>query len=126
LLCSCGHDAGLSPGKQFQLPSDSSALPPPSDAADYLDGFLKVFHGNLGNGKEIDMPLVNWGDGFLNGRYWYIGTSTNIELNGEMLDSATFELIESQGIADTSSFEVNIRGRHPSAANGRTQAKLHG
>ena len=110
LLCYCGHDAGLSPDRQLQLPSDSSALPAPSNEEDYLDGFLKVFHGYLENGKEIDMLLVNWGNGFLNGRYWYTGTSINIELNGEMLDSAAFELIETQGIADTGSFRGKFSG----------------
>jgi hypothetical protein len=110
LFCSCGHDANLEPGGQEPMNSDSQSLLPIPDTTAPFGGFLKSFHGFLENGKEIEMVLVNWGDGFLSGQYLYTQTGIPIELSGEMLDTSTFELIESHDFKDTGSFRGKFTG----------------
>ncbi|MFQ5446090.1 MAG: hypothetical protein ACE5FF_04085 [Saprospiraceae bacterium] len=104
LFWSCGHDAPLA---NEQPVPDSLAIAP-TNSSPLFTGFLKSYRGLFENGKEIEMVLVNWGDGFLSGHYLYTGIGTPLELNGEMLDSTHFELIESHNFKDTGSFRCDL------------------
>lgn len=55
--------------------------------------FLKKFEGKIGD-FPIEMVLTNWGDGFMNGRYWYVKQRNPIEISGEMISEDAFEMTE--------------------------------
>ena len=48
------------------------------------DPFVKKYQGKIGGEHPIQMHLINWGDGFLSGYYFYTQTGKKIELQGEM------------------------------------------
>ena len=121
LFCSCSHDANLKQEENEQQCSDSLSMLPGTTAQ--FDGFLKSFHGFLENGKEIEMVLINWGDGFLSGNYWFTRYGTPIELSGEMLDSTMFELIESHDFKDTGSFRGKFTDPSSISGNWSNPAK---
>ena len=56
------------------LPAEPAPLPP-LDSVEVVETpdpyFLKNYKGNIDGKYDIEMVLVNWGDGFLSGRYWY-------------------------------------------------------
>lgn len=56
--------------------------------------FLKKYAGKIDQ-FEVEMVLVNWGDGFISGRYWYTSKNKPIELSGELkTDDKTYEIVE--------------------------------
>ncbi len=61
---------------------------PPLDSVEVVTTpdpyFLKKYHGKIDGKTDIEMVLVNWGDGFLSGRYWYTAKKKPIELSGEL------------------------------------------
>ena len=56
------------------------------------DPFVRRYTGLIGAEYPIDMLLINWGDGFLSGRFAYQQTGIAIEIQGEMSLDETVEL----------------------------------
>jgi len=57
--------------------------------------FLKKYVGKIDGKLDVEMVLVNWGDGFLSGRYWYTSKNKPIELSGELQpNDNSFEIVE--------------------------------
>ncbi|MCB0519081.1 MAG: hypothetical protein KDD27_09085 [Saprospiraceae bacterium] len=67
--------------------------------------FIKRYDGKMDNQYPISMVLINWGDGFLSGRYWYQGKNKPISLSGELSDSLSFQIVESVDFKETGTFE---------------------
>jgi hypothetical protein len=71
---------------------------PPLDSVEVVETpdpyFLKKYKGNIDGKYDIEMVLVNWGDGFLSGRYWYATKNKPIELSGELKESNSYEIAE--------------------------------
>ncbi len=71
---------------------------PPLDSVEVVETpdpyFLKRFKGNIDGKHSIEMVLVNWGDGFLSGRYWYTSKNKPIELSGELKEDNSYEIAE--------------------------------
>lgn len=108
LLCvlsfvwACKNDSsssGLDNGIENNLLSDSSAV---SESPDPY--FIKKYAGNIGGNLLIEMVLVNWGDGYLSGRYWYQGKKGVLELSGEVKEDNSFEIYESAQGKETGLF----------------------
>ncbi len=56
--------------------------------------FLKKYSGQIDK-YAVEMVLVNWGDGFLSGRYWYTSKNKPIELSGELKsEDNSYEIVE--------------------------------
>lgn len=66
--------------------------------------FLKKYEGTINNKLPIEMVLINWGDGFISGRYWYKDKLKPIELSGELMDESGFQIVEYNGNKETGSF----------------------
>ncbi|MBI5917219.1 MAG: hypothetical protein HY842_17750 [Bacteroidetes bacterium] len=82
-------------------PPTSLPTPPPLPALDSVElvttpdpYFLKKYQGTLDGKLPVEMVLVNWGDGFLSGRYWYTAKNKPIELSGELKPDLSFEITE--------------------------------
>ncbi|MBK8564941.1 MAG: hypothetical protein IPN76_16795 [Saprospiraceae bacterium] len=79
------------------LPAEPAPLPP-LDSVEVVETpdpyFLKNYKGNIDGKYDIEMVLVNWGDGFLSGRYWYTNKNKPIELSGELKEDNTYEIAE--------------------------------
>lgn len=57
--------------------------------------FLKKYVGTIDGKLNVEMVLINWGDGFLSGRYWYTSKNKPIELSGELKpNDNSFEIVE--------------------------------
>ncbi|MCU0345416.1 MAG: hypothetical protein MUC59_00640 [Saprospiraceae bacterium] len=57
--------------------------------------FLKKYVGNIDGQQNIEAVLINWGDGFISGRYWYPRKGYKpIELSGEANGDGTLEFAE--------------------------------
>ncbi len=78
------------------------ALPeplPPLDSVEVITTpdpyFLKKYNGTIDGKLNIEMVLVNWGDGFLSGRFWYTDKGKAIELSGELKpEDNSFDIAE--------------------------------
>ncbi len=71
---------------------------PPLDSVEVVNTpdpyFLKKYKGNIDGKYDIEMVLVNWGDGFLSGRYWYATKNKPLELSGELKEDKSYEIAE--------------------------------
>ncbi len=78
---------------------EAPASLPPLDSVEVVTKpdpyFLKKYVGKIDDKIGIEMVLVNWGDGFLSGRYWYTSKNKPIELSGELKpEDNSFEIAE--------------------------------
>lgn len=98
-------------------PDTHDSEQPPSDTAAQdsilLDEspqpyFIKKYQGTLDGIIPVEMVLVNWGDGYLSGRYWYVGKGKPIELNGELLDGSDFQIVEYVNDKETGVFDGSL------------------
>ncbi len=78
--------------------------------------FIKKYEGTLNNSIPVEMVLINWGDGFLSGRYWYKDKGKPIELSGELIDDASFQIVEFSNNRETGVFAGSLA--NPSQLNG--------
>lgn len=67
--------------------------------------FLKKYAGTIDGNLPVEMVLVNWGDGFLSGRYWYKEKGNPIELSGELIDDMNFQIVEYVKDKETGTFK---------------------
>ena len=70
--------------------------------------FLKRYSGTLDGKIPISMVLINWGDGFMSGRYWQEGSSKVLSLSGELADSLDFKIAELVKFKETGTFEGTL------------------
>lgn len=83
--------------------NDPSPSQPPTElVADTTDVpgipdpyYLKKYGGNIDGKNQIEMVLINWGDGYISGRYWYAGKNTPLELSGELNEDNSYVVYES-------------------------------
>ncbi|MDF1865637.1 MAG: hypothetical protein P1U70_12435 [Saprospiraceae bacterium] len=73
--------------------------------------FLKKFEGTIGE-YPIEMVLTNWGDGFLNGKYWYKKKGEAIEISGELITENAFEIAEYINDTENGFFVGTIESPH--------------
>jgi hypothetical protein len=64
-------------GCKNDTPPPPEPAPEPLPSLDTLEEittpdpyFLKKYQGKIDGKLDIEMVLVNWGDGFISGRYW--------------------------------------------------------
>ena len=85
---------------------------PVVDSTTVLDNndpyFIKKYLGNINGALTIEMVLINWGDGYLSGRYWYQGKGIPLELSGELKDDRNFEIFESSEGKETGLFTGSL------------------
>ncbi|MCC6723682.1 MAG: hypothetical protein IT258_04180 [Saprospiraceae bacterium] len=103
-LAGCQNDPPAPPAEPAPLP--------PLDSVEVVETpdpyYLKKYVGKLGDKLDVELVLVNWGDGFISGRYQYTGLKKPIELSGD------FKLGDGRSVA-ISEFE-----------NGKEGAKMTG
>ena len=102
---------GLASCNSDPAPAITVTPPPPSELPDSIEleeapqaYFLKKYEGTLNGAIRIEMVLVNWGDGFLSGRYWYKDKGKPIELTGELTDDTNFQIVEFSKNKETGAF----------------------
>ncbi|MBI1227181.1 MAG: hypothetical protein GC192_18260 [Bacteroidetes bacterium] len=70
--------------------------------------FLKKYVGKIDQ-YEVEAVLVNWGDGFISGRYWYKSKNKPIELSGELKpDDNSYEIAEFSNGKEGAKFLGNL------------------
>lgn len=72
---------------------------PPLDSVEVVTTpdpyFLRRYTGKIDGKHDVEMVLVNWGDGFISGRYWYTSKNKPIELSGELKpEDNSYEIAE--------------------------------
>lgn len=69
--------------------------------------FLKKYLGKIDGKTEVEMVLINWGDGFLSGRYWYSNNKKkSLDFSGELNPTDnSFEIVEFDGVKEGSRFQ---------------------
>ncbi len=88
---------------------------PPLDSVEVVTTpdpyFLKKYQGKIDGKLDVEMVLVNWGDGFISGRYWYSAKNKPIELSGELnpVDSS-FEIVEFVNGKEGAKFNGSFHG----------------
>lgn len=97
--CHSGSSTNTTISGADSVATDSLAAP---DVPDPF--YIKNYEGNMGGNLPIKMVLINWGDGYLSGRYWYEGKKGILQLSGELEDDNTFEIFESHQGKETGLF----------------------
>lgn len=105
-------------GCKNDTPPPPEPAPEPLPSLDTLEEittpdpyFLKKYQGKIDGKLDIEMVLVNWGDGFISGRYWYTAKGYKpIELSGELLDSLnnSFNIVEFMDGKEGAKFTGNL------------------
>jgi hypothetical protein len=102
---------GLASCNSDPAPSNSEVPPPVTARPDSLEleeapqpYFLKKYEGTINGNLPVEMVLVNWGDGFLSGRYWYKDKGQPIELSGELAEDMNFQITEFSNNKETGTF----------------------
>ncbi len=91
LLQACKNDP---PPPTEPVPAELPALDSVVEVTTPDPYFLKKYVGKIDQ-FDVEMVLVNWGDGFISGRYWYTSKNKPIELSGELKpEDKTYEIVE--------------------------------
>lgn len=106
-LASCKNDP---PVQEPPAPEPLPALDSVVEVTTPDPYFLKKYIGSIDGKLPIEMVLVNWGDGFISGRYWYTSKNKPIELSGELTDSLTkaYNIVEFVNGKEGAKFEGNL------------------
>lgn len=83
--------------------------------------FLKKYVGKVGNTPNAELMLINWGDGFLSGRYSTGAGKLASELSGELRQDSSFELFELVRGKENAVFKGKMGD--PTSLEGSWQAK---
>ncbi len=108
ILINCKQDPTNQQSQPSQPAIDSLALEDELEEKAPGTYFLKRYDGTLDGKLPISMVLINWGDGFMSGRYWQQGTSKIFSLSGELSDSLSFKIAETVKFKETGTFEGTL------------------
>ena len=84
------------PAGQASL-ADASSADSLQFSADSTSPFLIKYQGHLGDQSAVELVLVNWGDGFISGRYWLEGKNKQYALAGELSSNRTYKVTAYDG-----------------------------
>jgi hypothetical protein len=94
-------------GCQEQQPASRTDRLPASPAdsiplsADSASPFLMKYQGYLTDQMPVELVLINWGDGFMSGRYSRQGENKQYALAGELSSNLTFKVTSYDGQLET-------------------------
>lgn len=100
---SCSNHSDTGAGDENPAVADSLGVE--SDPDNY---FIKKYTGVINGNLAIEAILINWGDGYLSGRYWRQGKKDFFELSGELRNDGGYEISEYLNDKETGMFSGNL------------------